>query len=121
VPTSLVLIVIAAATVAAWTSLNVWATVVVARGDLSKEQRTAQLCFVWLLPIVGALMVLAISREGKAIQKRGSGEEEPHMYVSQAARAQARVQQRAVEVELERAIVNSVSEAIETHGSSSPD
>ena len=47
-----------------WACLNSWVTFCVARDDLSSpNQRMAQFLFVWLLPILGALLVLYLHRK----------------------------------------------------------
>jgi hypothetical protein len=44
-------------------ALNAWATRAVLRDDLSATgQRIAQVTLVWLLPVVGALLVLHLTR-----------------------------------------------------------
>lgn len=43
--------------------LNAWATRAVVRDSLSsREQRTAQIAFVWLVPLIGALLTLYLKR-----------------------------------------------------------
>jgi cytosine/uracil/thiamine/allantoin permease len=41
--------------------LNVWATVIIARDEFAeRSQRVAQLLVVWLVPIAGAILVIAV-------------------------------------------------------------
>lgn len=52
-----------AAIVCALVSLNVWATFVIVRDSLSTTpQKIWQLLLVWLLPVIGALITLAMHR-----------------------------------------------------------
>jgi hypothetical protein len=45
-------------------ALNLWATKLVIRDDLSERgQKVAQLLLVWLLPVVGAVIVLGVHRK----------------------------------------------------------
>jgi hypothetical protein len=54
--------------------LDCWATVVVARQiDLPRAQRRLQLLFIWLLPVVGAMISLRIHRPDKPYRARSSG------------------------------------------------
>jgi three-Cys-motif partner protein len=54
--------------------LDCWATVVVARQiDLPRAQRRLQLLFIWLLPVVGAMISLRIHRPDKSYRARSSG------------------------------------------------
>jgi hypothetical protein len=47
-------------------ALNLWATRLVAADDLSsKPQRYSQLALVWLLPLLGAVVVLAVHRQAE--------------------------------------------------------
>ncbi len=49
---------------AAVLALHVWVTLLVLRdGFSSKKQRIAQLFFVWLIPMVGAVLVMYFNRE----------------------------------------------------------
>lgn len=51
---------------AAVLTMNVWATILVVRDSLSEPfQRIAQLLIVWLLPILGAIVVLAVHRSAE--------------------------------------------------------
>jgi hypothetical protein len=44
--------------------LNLWATRLVVRDDLSEWwQKVAQLLLVWLLPVIGAILVLIVHRK----------------------------------------------------------
>lgn len=46
--------------------LNVKASLLICRDSFSeKPQKTAQLLFVWLVPLVGAIMVLGVHRRGE--------------------------------------------------------
>jgi len=45
-------------------ALNVWATRLVVRDDLSERgQKVFQLLLVWLLPVIGAVIVLGVHRK----------------------------------------------------------
>ena len=68
------LIGLAAATTVVIIILDCWATVVVARQtDLPRAQRRLQLVFIWLLPVVGAMISLRIHRPEKPYRARSSG------------------------------------------------
>ena len=59
------------ATLIALAALNLWALWRICANDLSSRyQQWAQLAFVWLVPIVGALVTLQLKREEP---ERGSG------------------------------------------------
>jgi hypothetical protein len=54
------------AAIAAVVVADVWATIAVARQPyLSRWQRYAQIIFVWVLPVVGAMVVLEVYRRDK--------------------------------------------------------
>ncbi len=58
--------------------LNVFASKTVARDDYSsKSQKVAQLLFVWLLPIIGAIFVLAVHRPQEAPARRYREQPDP--------------------------------------------
>lgn len=64
-------------------ALNLWATTVVARDGLSSwGQRAAQIAIVWALPLLGALLVLHLSKErphkprGRYPETREQGEDD---------------------------------------------
>jgi len=47
-------------------ALNLWATRLVVADDLSsKSQKQSQLAIVWLLPLLGAVVVLAVHRKAE--------------------------------------------------------
>lgn len=51
--------------------LNLKATAAVARDDLSQRpQKTAQLLFVWLVPLIGAIVVLGVHRRPEAPSRK---------------------------------------------------
>lgn len=63
-----VALILAATAILLW--LNVKATVLVVRDDLSnRSQKSMQLAFVWFLPLLGAIVVLAVHRR----EERSSG------------------------------------------------
>ena len=51
--------------------LDVWATWLVLRDDLSERHRKiAQLVFVWLVPVIRAVVVLAVHRRAEPASRR---------------------------------------------------
>ena len=51
--------------------LNVWATWLVLRDDLSEGPRKiVQLVFVWLVPVLGAVVVLAVHRPAESASRK---------------------------------------------------
>ena len=74
--------------------LNVWASWRIVADHLSSwQQRCAQLAFVWLVPVIGALVTLYLKRE----PERGSGtyREVPDAGDDLGYTAQARREERA--------------------------
>jgi hypothetical protein len=68
------LIGLVAVTTAVIVILDYWATVVVARQiDLPAAQKRLQLIFIWLLPVVGAMISLRIHRPDKPYGAHSSG------------------------------------------------
>src|SRR5438094_770672 len=68
--------------------LGVWATVIVARQiDLPRVQRRSQIIFIWLLPVVRAMIALEIHRRAKPYDARTRvAADEIHPIVDQALR-----------------------------------
>ncbi len=59
-------------------ALNVWATRLVLRDPLiTKHQRQSQLTLIWLLPLVGALLVLAVHRKEENPSRTHRSEPDP--------------------------------------------
>jgi len=55
--------------------LNAIASVAIYRSEvISPAQKAAQLIFVWLVPVVGAILALQIAREQRALTTRASSE-----------------------------------------------
>lgn len=64
------LIVIASVTLIALI-LNAWASVSILRSDvIRRPQKTAQLIVVWVLPVLGAVLALIITREPEVVPSR---------------------------------------------------
>lgn len=87
-------------------ALDVWATVVVRRQiDVAKRQRRYQIAFIWLLPIIGALIALEIHRQTKPDGAPASlAADEIHPMLDQALRpladAATRTSARIIEQEV---------------------
>ena len=63
------LVLVAVAAVPLW--LNIKATAAVVRDPLSERwQKAAQLSLVWLLPVLGAIVVLAVHRSSEAPSRK---------------------------------------------------
>jgi hypothetical protein len=59
-------------------ALNLWATrLVCADESLSKNQRRAQLVLVWVLPFVGAVLVLGVHRKDEPPSRKYRTESDP--------------------------------------------
>lgn len=59
-------------------ALNIWATRRILGADLdSKAQRRSQLALVWLLPLVGALLVLGVHRRNELPSRQYRRERDP--------------------------------------------
>ena len=57
---------IASAVALIWIALNIAATRHVLRDDISERaQKAAQLAVVWLIPLIGAILVLAVHRSAE--------------------------------------------------------
>jgi len=86
--------------------LDIWATVVVARQtDLPLVQRHFQIMFVWLLPVIGAMMAMEIHRRAKQHKPRARlAADEISPILDQALRpladAATRTSERYIEKEL---------------------
>ena len=58
--------------------LNIKATTAVLRDDLSdRNQRLMQLALVWLLPVIGAVIVLAVNRPAEKASRKYRDAPEP--------------------------------------------
>jgi hypothetical protein len=69
----LVIVTIILVGVASLVALNSWASWRIGRDDLmSKTQRTAQTIFIWVLPLVGALLMLYFHHRQLEPSSRGS-------------------------------------------------
>lgn len=65
--------------IAGWVALNVYASRRSIRDELaSPAQRIAQLLFIWLVPILGAIVTLAVLRNSPE-PSRGTYRKEPDM------------------------------------------
>jgi hypothetical protein len=59
-------------------ALNLWATRLILADDLSSEsQRYGQLALVWLLPLLGAVVVLAVHRKAEPPSRRYRTQPDP--------------------------------------------
>jgi hypothetical protein len=59
-------------------ALDVWATRLVLADDLStRGQRAGQLALVWLLPLVGAVIVLGVHRRTEPPSRKYRAESDP--------------------------------------------
>ena len=59
-------------------ALNLWATRLILADDLSSEsQKYGQLALVWLLPLLGAVVVLAVHRKAEPPSRRYRTQPDP--------------------------------------------
>jgi len=59
-------------------ALNLWATRIILADDLSSEsQKYGQLALVWLLPLLGAVVVLAVHRKAEPPSRRYRTQPDP--------------------------------------------
>ena len=77
---------VASALLLALLILNLFATKTVLRLDYTREQKLLQLALIWLVPFIGACLVLAVahvqhSEEPTAASDDGSEEDIPHPFV----------------------------------------
>ena len=73
-------------------ALNLWATRLVARDDLcERRQKIAQLALVWLIPLVGAAVVLAVHRRAEPPSRRYREPPDPGDDYAMSARAREKL------------------------------
>ena len=92
--------------------LNAIATLVLWRAHgASVRQRFAQTAVIWLVPVVGALLVLHLHHTGWAPARRGSSlsPKGAHLYVAQSLEAEARLASHAARASLEHSAVEALS------------
>jgi hypothetical protein len=101
--------------------LDVWATRVVVRQiDLPGLQRRAQVIFVWLVPIIGALIALEIHRRAKSYQPRARlAADEINPVVNEALRLLADAATRAFARVIEQEAVDFAEHAGHAHSDGS--
>jgi hypothetical protein len=103
-------------------SLNIWATVIVrSQTDVPTHQRRLQLLFVWLLPVIGALITVEVHRRTTFRRPRSRlVADEIHPIISEGARPLADATMRASEQYIEKELTDFGQDAAAHGHSDSP-
>jgi len=93
-------------------ALNVVATIVLLfASGVSWRQCAVQTVIVWLLPVLGALLVLHLHVDAlsRPVRRRRLSPKAAHPYVTQALEAEARLADHAARAELEHSVIDTLS------------
>jgi len=88
--------------------LNIWATVTIrAQSDVPPQQRRLQVLFVWLLPVIGAVIAVEVYRRTRFTRTRPKlVADEIHPILDQALRPLADAEMRASEQYIEKGLTD---------------
>lgn len=88
--------------------LNIWATRVVRRQiELPAHQRSSQILFIWIVPVIGAVIAIEVHRRPALRRPRSRlVADEIHPIVDQALRPLADAEMRASEQYIEKDLID---------------